>query len=58
MPVIELASEAAVDAAWNAYAEFAVRIADNQALLWDREFNRELARRHERWKALFIMSER
>jgi hypothetical protein len=55
--VIQLANEAAVDTAWESYAQAAGRLADNPRLLTDRAFNEELARLHERWKRLFLVSE-
>lgn len=58
MSVVQLASEERVDAAWDAYASMAARLSDDPKLLCDREFNQELARRHEHWKRLFMMGER
>lgn len=55
--VIQLATEQSVDQAWNAYAEWARRLSDDHSLLADRSFNEEMARRHERWKRLFITQE-
>lgn len=55
--IIELASEASVDRAWNDYASMARRILDDHTLLWDREFNQQLTRLHEKWKRLFLIQE-
>ena len=55
--VIPISSEQSVNAAWEAYAEMARRISDDSTLLFDRPFNEELARRHERWKRLFMLQE-
>lgn len=55
--VIQLASEATVDSAWEAYAAMARRLSDDHTLLLDREFNQQLARSHEKWKRLFLMQE-
>lgn len=56
--VIELADRATVDSAWESYAELARRIRDDQTLLFDRAFNEELARRHDRWRRLFLIGDR
>lgn len=55
--VVELASEERVDEAWETYAAMARRLADDPKLLFDRDFNEGLARRHERWKRLFLMQD-
>jgi hypothetical protein len=55
--ILSLASEAAVDSAWQSYVEEAARLADDPRLLCDRAFNEELTRRHERWRRLFLMQE-
>ena len=56
--VIPISSEQRVEDAWEAYAEMARRISDDATLLFDRPFNEELARRHERWRRLFLIGDR
>lgn len=56
--IIELGNVESVDTAWERYAEMARQIASDHTLLFDRTFNEELARRHERWKRLFMLGER
>lgn len=56
--VIQIASESSVSEAWEAYAEMARRISSDSTLLFDRPFNEELARRHEKWRKLFLFGER
>lgn len=56
--IIELASEAAVNAAWNEYAALAVQLRDDPHLLVDREFNKQMARAHEKWRRLFLIQDR
>ena len=55
--VVELASVERVDQAWQLYADKAAELVDNPHLLCDRGFNEELARRHERWKRVFLIQE-
>ncbi|MDB5584289.1 MAG: hypothetical protein JWR80_9465 [Bradyrhizobium sp.] len=55
--IIDLVSEQRVDQAWESYAEFARRLSDDHTLISDRGFNEEMARRHERWRKLFMMQE-
>lgn len=56
--VFHITSPQSVDEAWEAYASMARRLSDDSALLFDRGFNEELARRHDRWRKLFLMGER
>jgi hypothetical protein len=55
--VIPLASESAVDAAWNDYADEARKLITNPELLCDRGFNETLARKHRTWLQLFYIQE-
>lgn len=52
--VVDLVTDARVDEAWRQYAEEARRLAADPMLLFDRAFNEELTRRHERWRKLFL----
>lgn len=56
--VVEIASDDRVTEAWNLYADKARQIRSDPTLLADREFNEELARRHDRWRKLFLIGER
>ena len=56
--VIDLASPATVDRAWSAYTELARELSNNPAKLTDRSFHEEFARRYDRWRRLFLKSER
>lgn len=47
-----------VDEAWNRYVDKARELENNHKLLTDRQFNEDLARLHERWRLLFLRSER
>lgn len=55
--VVPLASEQAVDQAWEVYREMAVRLMTDPQLRLDRSFNEELTRRHEKWKRLFLIQD-
>ena len=56
--VIAIASQERVDRAWVEYAAKASELQHDHRLLCDRAFNEELARLHERWKRLFLASDR
>jgi hypothetical protein len=55
--VIELVTEQRVDEAWCEYSACAIRLRDDPGLLFDRTFNEEMARKHEKWKRLFLRME-
>lgn len=55
--VIQIASDARVNEAWDAYAAEAVKLADDPALLINRAFNENLARLHRAWLRLFNMQD-
>lgn len=56
--VVPIAGERAVNEAWEDYAAMARRIGEDSNLLFDRSFNEQLARKHDRWRKLFLMGER
>jgi len=56
--VVPLVTQATLTEAWEMYAEQARQVADDPRLLFDKGFNEELARRHDRWRRLFLASER
>lgn len=47
-----------VDQAWERYTEYARALSNDPAKLTDRAFHEEFARRYERWRVLFLRSER
>lgn len=55
--VLAFVSQPRIEAAWSEYAEWATRLRDDPSLLADRAFNEECARRHERWRRLFLAGE-
>lgn len=56
--VVQLfATEADVDAAWEALRRHSAQIVENPKLLCDREFIQEQIRRHEKFKRLFMAQE-
>ena len=56
--LLHLTEQSRVDEAWEAYASLARKIAEDASLLSDRSFNQDLARKHERWRRLFLIQER
>jgi len=55
--VVVLASEKAVDEAWDGFSALAARLPDHPELLADRAFMESLTRAEARWKRLFLMQE-
>jgi hypothetical protein len=56
--VIELITDAAVNEAWERYASLARRVGNDLSLLTDRPFQEELARRHDRFRRLYLLQGR
>ncbi len=55
--ILEIASESAVDSAWNDYADEARRLITNPELISNRVFNESLARKHRAWLRLFYIQD-
>lgn len=55
--VRNLVDQQSVDAAWLDYADDAKRLSVEPHLLADRAFNERLARKHERWRKLFLFQD-
>ena len=51
--VIQITSQAAAEAAWEAYRAHAVRQLENPSLIMDREYMEEKRRLEMRWNRLF-----
>lgn len=57
MAVARLATPYAAEQAWERYAEFARRVADDPRLLADRQFHENMLRAHRQFRELFEVLE-
>lgn len=56
--VVSFADDVRLDQAWEAHREYALQLVCNPGLLLDRDFFNEMTRREDRYKRLFLASER